>query len=160
MYKGQIQKIWTDEDYLNLPWYTSPDPEEKLTATVDTASYDIGVSVCSEDLPKVFYKVLENFNIDKPVVAVNRMPPGKVLPYHKDRFATYKRRNNVVDDLSIVRYIVFLHDQKAGHQLWIEDEICLGPAGSYFGWDNYTVHMAANLGREDRYILQITGIKK
>jgi hypothetical protein len=53
---------------------------------------------------------------------------------------------------------VFLHDQKAGHQLWIKDQICLGPAGSAFGWSFGTEHMAANLGWDDRYILQVTGI--
>ena len=160
MYKGQIKKTWLDSDYLELPWTTSPTPEEKLTATVETTDYNIGVAVCNEQLPQVFYDVLKNFNIDKPVVAVNKMVPGQVLPYHKDRFAEYKRRNNISNDDSIVRYIVFLHDQKAGHQLWIEDQVCTGSAGCYFGWDDYTIHMAANLGWEDRYILQITGIKK
>ena len=59
----------------------------------------------------------------------------------------------------IIRIIVFLHEQKAGHQLWIEDKVCVGPAGSYFGWGKGIEHMAANLGSEDRYILQVTGIK-
>ena len=59
----------------------------------------------------------------------------------------------------IIRIIVFLHEQKAGHQLWIEDKVCVGTAGSYFGWTKGVEHMAANLGSEDRYILQVTGIK-
>ena len=55
---------------------------------------------------------------------------------------------------------MFLHEQKAGHQLWIQDKICTGPAGSYFGWGKDVEHMAANLGNEDRYILQITGVSQ
>ena len=65
----------------------------------------------------------------------------------------------LVDQDEIIRIIVFLHEQKAGHQLWIEDKVCVGPAGSYFGWGKGIEHMAANLGSEDRYILQVTGIK-
>jgi hypothetical protein len=159
VYKGKIDKTWTEEDYLNLPWYTNPDHEERFNATVNTDTYDIGVAICNEDLPQVFYDLLINFDISKPVVAVNKLSPGQILPYHKDKFSTYKKRNNVSDTDDIVRYIVFLHNTKAGHQLWIEEQICIGSAGSYFGWDNDTIHMAANLGWEDRYILQITGVK-
>lgn len=73
-------------------------------------------------------------------------------------FKTYIKRNDIAPEDKITRIIVFLHKPKAGHQLWIEDEICTGDAGSYFGWEQDTVHMAANLGSEMRYILQITGV--
>lgn len=159
MYSGKIEKIWTDQDYLNLPWYINPDHEERFNATVETDTYNIGVAICNENLPHIFYEILKNFDIIKPVVAVNKLSPGQILPYHKDKFTTYKKRNNIKDNEDIVRYIVFLHDAKAGQQLWIENNICIGPAGSYFGWDKNTIHMAANLGWEDRYILQITGVK-
>jgi hypothetical protein len=159
MYSGKIDKTWNDEDYINLSWYTNEDHEERFNATVNTETYNVGVAICNENLPQVFYDLLDNFNIKKPVVAVNKLSPGKILPYHKDKFVAYKKRNNVSDEEQIVRYIVFLHDSKAGHQLWIEDNICVGPVGSFFGWDKDTIHMAANLGWEDRYILQITGVK-
>ena len=54
--------------------------------------------------------------------------------------------------------MVFLHDPSPGHQLWIEDKFCNGPAGSWFSWKGPTKHMAANLGEVDRYVIQITGI--
>ena len=87
--------------------------------------------------------------------------PGKVLPYHTDKYTTYIARNQIKKEAipDIQRYIVLLHDQKAGHQLWIQDQICIGSAGSYFGWGYGVEHMAANLGNEDRYILQVTGLK-
>ena len=97
--------------------------------------------------------------LKKVVVAVNKLTPGQILPYHTDKYQTYKTRNNITEQDEIVRIIDFLHDQKAGHQLWIEDNICVGPAGSYFGWGKGVEHMAANLGNDDRYILQVTGIK-
>jgi len=156
---GNIEVNWTEEDYKNLAWFTNDAHEEKFNATVNTDTYDVGVSMCFEDLPQVFLNVAKQFNINCPVVAINRMAPGKILPYHRDLFKTYKKRNNISDNQDILRIIVFLEDTKAGHQLWIEDQPCYGKAGSYFGWERDTIHMAANLGWEDRYIMQITGCK-
>ena len=158
MMQGEIPVTWNKNDYQNLIWVTNREPEEKLNATVDTARYDVGVYMCYENLPKVFKQAGESFGLDQTVVAVNKLVPGQVLPYHTDKYETYKKRNDILDTDNIKRIIVFLHDQKAGHQLWIKDKICIGTAGTFFGWDQGTEHMAANLGQEDRYILQVTGI--
>jgi len=158
--KGNINVTWTEADYINLPWYTNEVHEEKFNATVDTSTYDVGVSMCFEDLPEVFQTITNQFNLDKPVIAVNKLETGKILPFHKDLFKSYRARNNIAERQPITRIIVFLHKQKAGHQLWIEDTICIGDAGAFFGWTQNTVHMAANLGTENRYILQITGCEK
>jgi len=159
--KGNIPVTWTEADYKNLPWFTNDVHEEKFNATVETQNYNVGVSMCFEkDLLKVFYDAVSTLPLAKKVVAVNKITPGQILPYHTDKYKTYKERNNIKEDEQdkIHRFIVFLHDQKAGHQLWIEDNICTGPAGSYFSWGNGVEHMAANLGHENRYILQVTGI--
>ena len=115
--------------------------------------------MCFENLPAKFYDAVKDLGLNKVVVAVNKLTPGQILPYHTDKYKTYKERNGITEQDEIVRIIVFLHEQKAGHQLWIEDKVCVGPAGSYFGWEKGVEHMAANLGSEDRYILQVTGIK-
>ena len=161
MIKGNVEVTWSEEDYINLPWFTNDVHEEKFNATVDTSTYDVGVSMCFEDLPEVFHKVVEQFDfLDKTVIAINKLETGKILPFHTDKFASYKQRNNISDNQPIERVIVFLHEQKKGHQLWIEDQVCTGCAGSYFGWEQNTEHMAANLGNEHRYIMQVTGITK
>ena len=161
MIKGNVEVTWTEEDYINLPWFTNDIHEEKFNATVDTSTYDVGVDMCFENLPEIFHAVKEQFDfLDKIVIAINRLQPGKILPFHTDKFTSYKQRNNISDNQPIERVILFLHDQKAGHQLWITDEVCIGDAGSYLGWEQNTVHMAANLGSEHRYIMQVTGIKK
>mgnify|MGYP001166503262 FL=1 len=159
MISGKIDPIWKEEHYINLPWFTNDAHEEKFNSTVDTSSYDVGVDMCFENLPEPFLKVRDSFSLVKPVIAVNRLQPGKILPFHRDLFKTYIKRNDISPEDEIRRIIVFLHKPRAGHQLWIEDNICTGEAGSYFGWDQDTVHMAANLGNEMRYILQITGVK-
>ena len=159
MIHGVIPVTWAEADYKNLTWVTNKVHEEKFNATVDTQNYNIGVYMCFENLPAKFYDAVKDLGLNKVVVAVNKLTPGQILPYHTDRYNTYKARNGITEQDEIIRIIVFLHEQKAGHQLWIEDKVCVGPAGSYFGWGKGVEHMAANLGSEDRYILQVTGIK-
>ena len=87
MIKGNVEVTWTEEDYINLPWFTNDVHEEKFNATVDTSTYDVGVSMCFEDLPEVFHKVVEQFDfLDKTVIAINKLETGKILPFHTDKF--------------------------------------------------------------------------
>ena len=72
----------------------------------------------------------------------------ELLGYAKNKGAEVDR---------IVRVMIFLHSPQPGHQLWIEDKYCTGPAGTWFSWQGATKHMAANLGETDRYVIQITG---
>jgi len=160
MINGKVPVIWSKEDYINLPWFTNDVHEEKFNSTVDTQNYNVGVAMCFDGKLLVkFYDSVSTLPLEKKIVAVNKLSPGQILPYHTDKYQTYRTRNNITDNDVVQRVIVFLHNQKAGHQLWIEDRICVGEAGSYFGWDQGTEHMAANLGHEDRYILQVTGVK-
>lgn len=140
MIQGQVDVIWKPSDYLELPESTVKHWEPY------------------GEVPDVFWTVTKQFGLGKPIVGVNTYTPGQIIPWHADLYQHYRNENNIPDDKQIVRIIVFLHDQKAGHQLWIEDQICIGNAGAYFGWIDQTEHMAGNVGHEDRYVLQITGI--
>lgn len=159
MIKGKIAITWNEQDYINLPYDDVTKVVGRSDYTVNTNNYNVGVSSVYENLPQVFHDAVKFLNFKKTVIAINRMTPEQILPFHTDKYATYKKRNNVSDLADIKRVIIFLHDQKAGHQLWIDDQICVGPAGSYFGWNVGDEHMAANFGKEDRYVLQVTGIK-
>ena len=140
MIKGHVDVIWKPKDYLELPESTVSHWEPY------------------GPVPDVFWTVTNQFNLSMPIVGINAYHPGQIIPWHADRYKHYKQENNIADDKQIVRIIVFLHDQKAGHQLWIEDQICIGNAGAYFGWVDFTEHMAGNVGHETRYVLQITGV--
>ena len=79
MIKGNVEVIWTEEDYINLPWFTNDIHEEKFNATVETKGYDVGVSMCFEDLPEVFQKVVEQFDfLDKIVIAINKLAGSEI----------------------------------------------------------------------------------
>jgi hypothetical protein len=92
-------------------------------------------------------------------LAFYRMKTGTVLPVHSD---LYKRYIEVFDlqcrEHTIHRALVFLEDWKPGHYFEVNGAPTVDwRAGSVVEWVYDTPHMAANIGLEDRYTLQITG---
>jgi hypothetical protein len=88
-----------------------------------------------------------------------RMNTGTVLPTHRDLYLRYIELFNLQgQEHRIRRAIVFLEDWKPGHYF----EGCDKPwvkwhAGDVAEWCYDAPHLAANLGLEPRYTLQITG---
>jgi len=88
-----------------------------------------------------------------------QMTTGTVLPTHGD---VYKKYIEVFDlkgrEHTIRRAIVLLEDWKSGHCLEIMGRpIVEWKAGTVIEWAYDTPHLAANIGLEPRYTLQITG---
>jgi len=88
-----------------------------------------------------------------------RMPTGTVLPTHGDLYVKYIDLFGLKgQEHTIRRAIVFLEDWKSGHYFESQGSVMTGwPAGRVVEWVYDTPHMAANLGPEPRYTLQITG---
>jgi len=168
--QGSVPVKWQPSDYGLLPWVRNPD-RNKGFATAEE-NYNIygervgcfipkfeeagkGIFI-PEDVDKKFGHVLDYFDLKDSVYAFAKYTPGMILPWHKDNYPTYAK-NKGAEVSEIVRIMIFLHDPFPGHQLWIEDRYCTGPAGSWFSWQGSTKHMAANLGETDRFVIQITG---
>jgi len=88
-----------------------------------------------------------------------RMRPGTILPTHQD---LYKRYVQLFDlqgrENSIRRAIVYLEDWKSGHYAEFNGQpFTKWHAGDVVEWCYDMPHLAANLGVEPRYTLQITG---
>ena len=88
-----------------------------------------------------------------------RMWPGTILPNHQD---LYKKDVEVFDlrgkETSIRRAVVYLEDWKSGHYAEFKERAFTGwHAGDVVEWYYDTPHLAANMGTEPRYTLQITG---
>jgi hypothetical protein len=163
MIQGKIKKTWKPSQFKKLKYHigNSGKPFQRIGASkkiMESYQDRAGAYICNQ-IPDVFSKLVKDFRLSKPVIALQKMKVGQVLPWHVDLCKTYILRNKIKDKKKIVRIIVFLEDSKPGHQLWIKDRLCTGEAGSFFGWMFGTKHMAANLGEQDRYTLQITGIK-
>ena len=88
-----------------------------------------------------------------------RMSTGTVLPVHRDLYKTYINLFNLKSqEHTIRRALVLLEDWKSGHYLEVSGIPILDwRAGTVIEWTYDTPHMAANIGLEDRYTLQITG---
>ena len=88
-----------------------------------------------------------------------RMSSGTILPVHQD---TYTRYIELFDlkgrEHTVHRAIVFLENWSSGHYLEINNTpIVKWLAGDVVIWSYDTPHMAANMGLNPRYTLQITG---
>ena len=160
MIKGKIKPIWISTEYKKVKWRSNTNHYAHFkTSNNNEKQYAQRVGVFINDtVSDKFQNIAKKFKLKQTVVALNKMTVGQVLPWHKDKYATYIKRNKIKNKKKIVRIILFLEDSMPGHQLWIDDNLCYGKAGSYFGWQYGTKHMAANLGEKDRYTLQITGI--
>lgn len=88
-----------------------------------------------------------------------RMNTGTVLPVHSDLYLKYISLFNLQGhEHTIRRAIVFLEDWKSGHYFEANGVPKLQwQAGEVVEWTYDTPHMAANIGLEPRYTLQITG---
>lgn len=88
-----------------------------------------------------------------------RMNTGTVLPVHSDLYLKYIKLFNLEGkEHTIRRAVVFLEDWKSGHYFEAMDKGLVGwTAGTTVEWEYDAPHMAANIGVEPRYTLQITG---
>lgn len=88
-----------------------------------------------------------------------RMTSGTVMPVHQDRYVKYIDLFDLKGkEHTIRRALILLENWKPGHYLEVQGEpIVKWKAGTVAEWIYDTPHMAANIGLEPRYTLQITG---
>jgi hypothetical protein len=92
-------------------------------------------------------------------LAFYRMGTGTVMPVHQDLYRRYIELFELEGrEHTIKRALLLLEDWKSGHYLEVDGRAYTNwRAGDVVEWVYNTPHMAANLGLEDRYTLQITG---
>ena len=88
-----------------------------------------------------------------------RMTAGTILPEHSDLYKKYIQLFDLEGrEHTIRRAIIMLEDWKSGHYLDVNGIPMVNwRAGQVVEWAYDAPHMAANIGMEDRYTLQITG---
>jgi hypothetical protein len=88
-----------------------------------------------------------------------RMRTGTVLPTHGDLYVKYINVFKLHGrEHRLRRAVVFLEDWKSGHYFeGMGVPLTQWTAGTVMEWTYDTPHMAANIGLEPRYTLQITG---
>jgi hypothetical protein len=99
------------------------------------------------------------YQIDNLIMSIYCMPPGTIMPEHSDYYVKYRSINNIEDSNKVCRILVFLDDWKSGHYFELNKyPIVNWSKGDYYSWKGSTPHIAANIGSENRYTLQITAM--
>lgn len=161
----RIERFWDDEfktlDYVNEP-FNDPDT---VSLWLQQGYHD---KICGDladmrhrlpDWVDKFINIYTERGWRNIGLAFYRMPTGTVMPVHRD---LYKRYIELFDlqgrEHTIRRALLLLEDWKPGHYLEVEGKPYVNwRAGDTVEWVYSTPHMAANIGLEDRYTLQITG---
>jgi|TARA_B110000285_G_C14718417_1_gene421009 hypothetical protein len=160
--RSKITPQWS-EDYKKL-CYTYKSANDKDISQWRANGYThekfTGEMFCDQqNMPAWTKTVGEEIGLINCGFTFYKMQTGIIMPKHVDHFETYCKLFNISRD-KVVRAIVALEDWKSGHYFEIDgNPITDWRKGDYVVWDADTPHSAANIGIEDRYTLQITGIK-
>lgn len=149
-----------DLSYINEPFNNAEDLAEwrRLGYTQTTFTGDLYDMRCPEPV------WIDRFRRFLPLRhfswSVYRMRPGTTLPEHSDTYARFREIYQIDPAVPIRRYVIFLENWASGHYLEVDGEpLQRWLAGAAVFWHDEVPHLAANVGKTDRYTLQITGIQ-
>jgi hypothetical protein len=152
-------KDYKNLDYINRPFNDQKTIEKWKSLGHNYEKYTGLMRDQSQQLPDWCFNVLEQIPLQKPSITLYCMPPGIIMPEHSDAFVKYREIMNLKETDNVGRAVIFLEDWKSGHYFEIDETPIINwKKGNYVMWKNDTPHMAANLGKENRYTMQITGI--
>jgi hypothetical protein len=160
-----IPKFWDDE-FKTLEYVQEPFNDPVNVALWLTQGYQgkITGDLCDmrHRLPtwnNKFVEIFQQLGWKDIGTAYYRMNTGTVMPVHQDLYRRYVEVFNLQgQETSIRRAVVLLEDWKSGHYLELDNSPIVGwTAGTTVEWQYDVPHMAANIGLEPRYTLQITG---
>jgi len=169
-YKGSItwQSVWELAHIKQLPYQREEfnDDEQLLTWHANGHQprtghlFDMRQSLQPYTTQVIIRWAEEEKDLEHVGVSYYCMRPGDNLPYHSDTYKRYIERFKLQERQDdIYRYIFFVEDWKPGHIFEVDGTpFTKWWGGDYVGWRFDTPHMAANLGIEPRYTIQLTGV--
>ena len=99
--------------------------------------------------------------LNETSLSLYNMPPGTIMPEHEDTYPRFREIYGEPDINKICRVLIFLEDWKTGHYFELDRQPYVKwKKGNYLWWTGDTTHLAANLGIENRYTMQITATLK
>jgi hypothetical protein len=163
--KYRISRFWDDE-FKTLNYIQEPFNDPKTVELWLSQGYQNKVTgdLCDmrHQLPawsKQFVDTYTALGWQDIGLAFYRMRTGTVMPVHHDLYRRYIELFDLTGrEHTIRRALVLLEDWCPGHYLEVDGTPFVSwHAGDTVEWTYDTPHMAANIGLEDRYTLQITG---
>lgn len=160
-YKFGHVKPWWDDKFKEFEYKYLPHKDETMVREWKAQGYaNMHLNGAIHPLNDRDYaqEFLKIFGWKDAGAALYKMNTGDVLPVHQDHYITYQRVFNITDTDCIWRAIVFMEDWKSGHYFEIDGTPWTNwDRGDYVVWNYDVPHMAANLGVDPRYTMQITG---
>lgn len=159
--KGHIRPIWSD-DYKNFEYIKQFITDEELlhfkSQGYNHESFTGTMYDSRNIIPSWCNDIAKEIGLNKSAFVFYKMVTGDIMPTHVDHFIKYQKIFKVKKNM-ISRAILFLEDWKPGHYFEIDGKaICNYAKGDYILWSHDIYHAASNIGIEDRYTLQITGV--
>lgn len=163
--KYNIDVFW-DEEYKHINYINEPFNDEENSQRWLALGYPgkFTGDMCDMRNPQpswnyAFVNFFANMGWKDIGTSYYKMGPGTILPTHKDLYKKYIELYELQGkENSIRRAVVFLENWHPGHYAEYMDEPYVNwRAGATVEWIYDTPHMAANMGSEPRYTLQITG---
>ena len=157
--------FWDDEykrlDYVNEP-FNDPASVELWTRQGYVSKFTGDMCDMRGSQPrwnKTFVDIYREMGWQNIGTSYYRMTTGTILPMHQDLYVRYIQLFNLAgQEHRIRRAIVFLDDWQSGHYFeGAQAPFVQWQAGDVVEWVYNAPHMAANIGLEPRYTLQITG---
>ena len=163
--KFNIMVFWDDEyknlSYINEPFNDAKSKEQWLASGyADKFTGDMcDMRSRQPSWNSRFIELFSQMGWKNIGTSYYRMNTGTILPTHGDLYVKYINLYNLQGQEHLIRRaIVFLEDWKSGHYFeGMNQPLTSWHAGTVVVWTYDTPHMAANLGLEPRYTLQITG---
>jgi hypothetical protein len=160
-----LDVFWDDEykslDYIQEPYNDPTDVDRWISQGYQTKICGDLCDMRSRQ-PSWNHRFIEHFESlgwKDLGTAYYRMTSGTVMPVHEDRYVKYIDLFDLQgQEHTIRRALVLLEDWCSGHYLEAMGQPYVDwTAGTVVEWVFDTPHMAANIGLEPRYTLQITG---
>lgn len=156
---GNIILDYKNLDYINKPFNDKETLQKWKSLGHNYEKYTGLMRDQSQQLPNWCFNLLEQIPLQNSSITLYCMPPGTIMPEHSDTFIKYREIMKLKTTDDVGRAVIFLENWKSGHYFEInETPIVNWKKGDYVLWKNNTSHIAANLGKENRYTMQITGI--
>lgn len=162
--KGHIGRFWNIDEFKKFNYTRQPlmdyEIDEWKSNGYDYVKSFSGMMYDNKNsMPEWVSKFKNLFRYKDLTFTFYKMSTLEIMPTHTDHYNTYCKLFNV-DRKDVVRILIMLEDWKSGHYLEIDGNgFTDWMAGDYFIWESDCPHMAANIGIEDRYTLQITATK-
>jgi len=160
---------WWDDSFKQLPFEYIPIKntfdEDRWKSEGYTGITLNGMTVTmktlEENMPEYAKPFLTMFDWDHVGLNYYCQNTLNIFPLHYDSYISYRKMWSIEDPARIWRCVVFLEDWKSGHYLEVDGVAHVNwRKGDYVLWNNDTPHFAANIGKEPRYTMQITGVQR